>query len=211
MVSETPAPVTVGSAFQKGIFFMIEPSFWGGGKFPGLEIANEDKLVLPGAHTMEPPNGDPDQYPERPNLVHVPKLGALPRDFEELAGKWIVSAALKHAFESVDPDGFVFVTCDFLLSDGTQGPAYYFCNVMRTLDALDEGASSLKIKVGEYVNGKYYSFAGGASLVFKKDVIGHAHVFRTPFSDSVFCDRILHDAVIAADVKGVRFADAADC
>jgi Protein of unknown function (DUF1629) len=159
---------------------------------------------------MEPPNGDPDQYPERPHLVHVPKLGALPRDFEELAGKWIVSAALKHAFESVDPDGFVFVACDFTLSDGTPGPAYYFCNVLRTLDALDEGASRLKIKVGDYVNGKFYSLSGGGNLIFRKEVVGSAHIFRTPFTDTVFCDHALRDAVKATDVKGVAFHDAAD-
>ena len=210
MTSETPVPVTTGSAFQKGKYFIIEPSFWGGGKIPGLKIANEDRLVLPGAHTMEPPNGHPDQYPERPHLVHVPKLGGLPRDFEELAGKWIVSAALKHAFESVDPEGFVFIASDFTLADGTSGPPYYFCNVLRTLDALDEHASRLKIKVGEYVNGKYYSLAGGANLVFKDDVVGAAHVFRTPFSDTVFCDRALRDAVIAAGLKGVQIDDAAD-
>ena len=87
---------------------------------------------------------------------------------------------------------------------------YYFCGVLRTLDALDEAASRLKIKVGDYVNGKYYSLSGGANLVFKEDVVGSAHVFRTPFADTVFCDRALHDAVTAADVKGVEFLDAAD-
>lgn len=64
MTSETPVPVTTGSAFQKGKYFIIEPSFWGGGKIPGLEIANEDRLRLPGTYIIEQPNGDPDMYPE---------------------------------------------------------------------------------------------------------------------------------------------------
>jgi Protein of unknown function (DUF1629) len=211
MVSETPVPVTTGSAFQKGKFFVIAASFWGGGKIPGLEIANKNKLRLPGTYMIEPPNGDPHQYPERPHLVHVPKLGGLPRDFEELAGKWIVSEALKHVFESVDPEGFAFAACDFTLADGTPGPQLYFCNVLRTLDALDEGASKLKIEIGDFVNGKYYDRSGGASLVFKESVVGSAHVFRTPFALTVFCDRALHDAVKAVDVKGVDFEDVADC
>jgi hypothetical protein len=211
MVSQTPIPVASGNSFEKGKFFIIEPSYRGGGRISGLEIANEDKLVVPGAHTMEPPNGDPGQFSERPHLIHVPKLGGLPRDFEEIAGKWLVSEALKRAFELVDPDGFVFVACDFTLSDGTPGPAHYFCNVLRELDALDESASRLKIKVGDYVNGKYYSLAGGASMVFKQDLVGSAHVFRTPFADTVFCDRDLYDAVSAAGLTGVAFLDVADC
>ena len=211
MASETPIPVSTGNAFEKGLFFIIEPSLRGGGSIPGLEIANEDRLALPGAHTVEPPNGDPNQYPARPHLVHMPEQGGLPRDFENLYGIWIVSDALKRVFESIDPDGFVFVACDFTLSDGTPGPAHYFCNARRTLDALDETASRLKIKVGDYVNGKYYSLAGGASLVFKKEIIGPAHVFRTPFSDTVFCGRALYDAVTAANLTGVEFLDVASC
>jgi hypothetical protein len=159
---------------------------------------------------VEPPHGDPDQYPERPHLIHVPETGGMPRDFENLFGIWIVSEGLKRVFESVDPDGFVFVPCDFTLADGTSGPPCYFCGVLRTLDALDEGASKLKIKIGDYVNGKFYSFAGGASLVFREDVVGAAHIFRTPFTDMVFCDRRLHDAVNAAGLKGVEFRDVVD-
>ena len=211
MASEIPIPVTVGNAFQEGNFFVIEPSFWGGGKFPGLEIANEDKLRLPGTYIIESPNGDPGQYPERPRLVHVPKLGGLPRDFEDIFGTWVVSEALKRVFESVDPEGFAFAACDFTLADGLPGPQYYFCGVLRTLDALDETASRLKIRFGDYVNGKYYDRSGGASLVFRKEVVGSAHVFLTPFALEVFCDHVLHDAVKAAGVRGVRFADVVDC
>lgn len=211
MVSETPIPVATGNAFEAGAFFVIQPSFLGGGRIPGLEIANEDRLRLPGTYIIEHPNGDAGQYPERPHLVHVPKLGGLPRDFEQLGSMWIVSEALKRVFESVDPEGFAFAACDFTLADGTPGPQYYFCGVLRTLDALDEGASRLRIKVGDYVNGKLYKIAGGANLVFRKDVVGAAHIFRTPFTDVVFCDRVLFDAVNKADVEGVDLTDAAHC
>ena len=211
MTSETPVPVTTRSAFQKGKYFIIEPSYWGGGMIPGLEIANEDRLRFPGTYIIEQPNGDPDVYPARPHLVHVPKLGGLPRDFEQLGSLWIVSEALKRVFESADPAGFAFVACDFTLADGTPGPPYYFCGVLRTLDSLDEGASRLKIKVDDYVNGKFYSLSGGGNLVFMEDVVGSAHIFRNPFTDNVFCDRALHDTVKGSDVKGVAFADVTDC
>lgn len=85
-------------------------------------------------------------------------------------------------FDSVDPEGFAFAACDFTLADGRLGPQFYFCNVVRTLDALDEKASRLKIEIGDFVNGKYYCRAGGACLVFKENVVGSAHIFRTPFS-----------------------------
>ena len=211
MASEAAIPVTTGNAFEKGAFFILEPSFWGGGRVPGLKIANETVLRLPGTYIIEHPTGDPRQYAERPRLVHVPKLGGMPRDFEQLGSLWIVSEALKHVFESVDPMGFAFAACDFTLADGTPGPQYYLCGVLRTLDALDEEASRLKIKVGDYLNGKFYKLAGGANLVFRKDVVGSAHVFRTPFSETVFCDRVLHDALKAADLKGIALRDAADC
>lgn len=54
-----------------GEFFVIEPSLWGGGGFPRLEIGNKDRLRIPGTYMVERPNGDPNQYPERPHLVHV--------------------------------------------------------------------------------------------------------------------------------------------
>lgn len=198
-------------AFEEGAFFILEPSFWGDGKIPGIEIANEDALALPGAHTVAPPNDDPAQYPERPHLVHVPERGGLPRDFEHPSGIWIVSERLKRVFEFVDPVGFTLVACDFTLADGTTGPQYDFCGGPRTLDALDEDASRLKIEIGDFVNGKYYERSGGARLVFKKEVVGSARVFLTPFALDVSCDRVLRDAVAAANLSGVRLIDASDC
>ena len=109
MVSNAPIPVATGNTFEKGKFFIIEPSFWGGGRIPGLEIANEDKLALRGAHTVEPPNGDPNQYPERPHLVHMPQQGGLPRDFENLYGIWIVSENGGDIRFETGPRGTVFL------------------------------------------------------------------------------------------------------
>lgn len=211
MIDQTAIPVTYPSVSPKGKFFAIEPSFWGDGKVPGLEIANKTALRVPGTYVVRPPTGDPNQYLEKPHLGHVPELGGMPRDFEDLAGIWIVSERLKQVFKSVDPEGFAFAACDLTLADGSPGPQYYFCGVLRTLDALDEGASRLKIKISDdYVNGKHYSLAGGASLGFKEEVIGSAHIFRTPFSGMAFCDRALYDALSAANLDGVRLRDAAD-
>ncbi len=170
-------------------------------------------MRLPGTYIIEPPNGDPNQYPERPHLVHEPKGGktnGLPRDFEMLGSLWIVSEPLKQVFQTVDPDGFAFAACDFTLWDGSPGKQLYLCGVLRELDALDEAASKIKIRTGEYVNGKYYDRSGWASLMFRPEVVGGAHIFASPYSADVFCDRTLRDAVVRAGLKGVRLQDATD-
>jgi Protein of unknown function (DUF1629) len=214
--NDRPAPHSGASESlgDKGDIFVIYPSFWGGGGFPRVEIVNDKQLRIPGTYRFEQPNGDPDQYPERPHLVHKPATGnrgGLIRDFESLFGQWIVSEALKRVLETVDPDGFAFTACDYTLADGSRGPQWYFCGVLRTLDALDEQASRLKIKVGDdWAKGKHYSLAGGACLIFKKDVIGSAHVFRTPYSSEIFCDRVLRNAIRAAKLKGVKMQDSTD-
>lgn len=206
-------PLTEAERRAKGRYFLIEPSFWPAGGFPKIDFANKDRLCLPGRYTIEPPNGDPDQYPERPHLVHAPKGGktnGLPRDFEMLASIWIVSEPLKQVFLAVDPMAFAFAACDFTLWDGRPGPQLHLCAVLRELDALDEGASWLKIKTGDYVNGKYYSRAGGAALMFRPEAVGGVHIFASPYSMDVFCDRVMRDAVVRAGLKGVRLQDATD-
>lgn len=63
--------------------------------------------------------------------------------------------------EAVDPGAFAFAETDYRLADGSKGPNVYLCDVVRTVDALDEDASHLDIKVSdEYEDGKYYSLAG---------------------------------------------------
>lgn len=198
---------------HQGDFHVLAPSHWRDGIGPGLQFANAQKLARPGMHTLDPPNGDPVQYAERPHLVHVPEEGGLPRDFEVFGSIWIVSQALKDVFESVDPQGFAFAACDFTLADGSAGPRYYLCNVTRSLDALDEEASRVKIRMehdhltGEYV--KFYSMAGGASLAFKQRVVAGAHIFRQLHSglDPV-CDRVMVQALNRAPLDGVRLQDA---
>lgn len=204
-------PWTEDERRAKGRYFLIEPSFWPAGGFPKIDIVNEERLFPPGWRFIEPPTGDPGQYPERPHLAHQPgpgKTNGLPRDFELLAGLWIVSDALKTVFQTLDPDAFAFAACDFTLWNGAPGPQLYFCNVLRELDALDEEASRLKIRRGDYVNGKFYNRSGGAALRFRPEVAGRSHVFRTPFAEMVFCDRAMRDAVVRAGLNGVSLRDA---
>jgi hypothetical protein len=198
---------------QKGKFFLIGPDLRGGGPGHGVVLPNEDQLRTPPRLIVRPKSGGFPVLRETPHIVHDPEEGDMPRDLEGgLSGYWLVSARLKRIFESIDPEGFAFAACDFTLADGSPGPQHYLCDVLRSLDALDEARSRLKIKVSDdYAHGKHYSLAGGANLVFKESVVGSAHIFRTPFSSNVFCDHALHEAVKSAGLTGVWFIDAADC
>ncbi|GFM81335.1 hypothetical protein PSCICN_20270 [Pseudomonas cichorii] len=214
MSDQRETPATSATTCQQGKYFVLRASYWSDGIGPGLEIANEDNLLLPGRNTMEPPNGDASQYPERPQLIHRPELGGSPRDFEILASIWIVSQALKRVLESVDPEAFAFTACDFTQADGSAGPQYYLCDVVRYLDALDEEASRVRIKyerdhdTGEDL--RFYSISGGASLIFKPSLVGEAHVFRqTRLGVQSICDREMFEALNAANLNGVSLRDAA--
>ncbi|MET7140096.1 DUF1629 domain-containing protein [Xanthomonas sp. PPL139] len=213
MNEQTAIPVSVDTDSHQGEFYFLEPSRWNDGIGHGLQFANEAALCRPGMHTVDPPNGDPAQYPERPHLVHVPAEGGLPRDFEVYASIWIVSQALKDVFDAVDAQGFAFAACDFTLADGTPGPQYYLCDVIRELDALDVPASRVKVKMEyDFITDQeveFYSIAGGASLVFKKEVVGGAHIFRQPNSGfDPICDRVMFDALNHATLDGIRLQDA---
>ncbi|MGW6778652.1 imm11 family protein [Brucella pseudogrignonensis] len=211
----TAIEISVAAASNKGKFFLVDAGFLGNGRVPGIEIANEGKLVQPGMNVVSRPNGMPDQYPERPHLVHVPEKGGMPRDLEEFAGIWIVSEPLKQLFEQMDAEAFAFVACDFSLADGSTGRPYYLGNVLRRIDALDETSSRVRIKLDHnYQTGedeRLYSLVGGASLVFKPDVVGDAHIFRQDrMGAPPICDRAMFDALSAANYSGVRLRDAAD-
>lgn len=116
----------------------------------------------------------------------------------------------------LDPQAFEFVECDVRLADGTPMPRRFLCDVARELDAIDEERSRLDIEIDEdFVNGKFYSIAGGASLAIRSDVVRDGHVFLTPFSTFVIASREFVDAVHAAGIptsprdSGISFVDAA--
>lgn len=204
---------------QRGEYFLLQPDTTRGGRGHGVVFENVKKLRTPPRMILRPTKGGFPELSETPHLVYSPDKGEPPQDLEGgLSGYWMVSERLQRVLEQVDSTGFAFVEADYRLSDGTKGPRYYLCDVIRELDALDEAASKLTIEESdEFPAGKFYDLTGGSSLAFRKDAVGDAHVFRTPYSGRlVFCDRRLRDAIVAAgmgetkDSFGVWFTDAAD-
>lgn len=210
--------MTIQNAPQKGEFYILRPDMRGGGSVHGVVFENEKELRPPGQGMIRPPHGGFPSLQEMPRLRYDPHQGRMPNDLQGgFSGYWLTSEPLKQVLEAVDPDGFAFVPCEFILEDGSQGPSYFLCDVVRALDALDEVASTVKILTEGYSAGKHYSLAGGASLAFIKDVVESAHVFRTPYnSQLVVCDRVLRDALVERgfgkppDYRGVWLEDAAE-
>jgi hypothetical protein len=191
-------------------FYKMGPDFTRGGA-PGYVIENKSTLLM-GRRVLGPEPGQQGfpNYPEPPRVLFDKKLGRPPRDLELCSEYWLISDRMKTVLEAVDPAGVAFVRCEVRLRGGELGPLYWLCDVVRILDAVDEMASRLRIydKQGR----KTYSLVGGASLVFKEDVVGPAHVFRMAYMEpAVICDQLLKDSCKAAGLKGITFSDAANC
>jgi Protein of unknown function (DUF1629) len=188
-------------------FYDVGPDYRRGGR-PGFWL--EDESVLPKEHHHLP------HFVEPPRLVFDKRMGDWPCDLEDYRGFWLVSDRMKAVLEAVDPEGVSFVRCDVRLPNAIyEGPPYWFCDVLRVLDALDETQSRLKIGIREDeryrdFGKKFYSFAGGAELVFREDAIGSAHVFRMAhYEATVICDQVLKDAAKSAGLRKIWFWDVA--
>lgn len=204
---------------KKGEFFELRPDARRRGKGHGVVFENESFLKTPPNFLLRPDQGGFPPLRETPRLVYYPSQGWPPEDLEAgMSGYWLVSGRLREVMEAVDPGAFAFRETDYRLADGAKGGPYFLCDVVRTIDALDEEASQLKVIVSDdYEEGKYYGLTGDVRLAFKPDIVGDAHVFRLPYYEGVFCDRIFKEAVEAAGLvangssSGLWFYDAVNC
>lgn len=204
---------------RQGEFFQLQPDARRGGKGHGVVFENEQALLTPPRLILQPKAGGFPPLRETPRLVYHPREGVLPQDLEGgMSGYWLVSERLREVMEAVDPDAFAFADADYRLADGSVGPTYFLCDVIRTVDALDEEASHLNIEISdEFEAGKYYGLTGDVRLAFKPEALDSAHVFRLAFHGGVFCDRVFKDAVEAAGIltarktNGLWFEDVVNC
>lgn len=201
---------------RKGEFYRLRPDMRGS-QGHGVVFENEKNFPLPSHMSLDESGGGIKEFRDTPRLRQS-KRDQMVNDLDSsFRGYWLVSEPLKEVFESIDSKGFSFAKCELTLYDGSQAAPHYFCEVIREIDALDEETSTVKILTEGYPKGKHYSLVGGARLAFKKDMLGSAHVFRTPYNGAlVICDRLFRDALIehgfgkARESRGVWLSDAAD-
>lgn len=197
-------------------FYVFGPDVSGGGAGHGLLFENEKQLLTPPRLIVRPQDGGFPALSDRPRIVFDQRRGKPPRDLEGgLSGYWFISERLKKVFEEVDPEGFAFSKCDYILPDGSIGPTYFLCDVVRKLDAIDLSTSKVRIKLmRDHVREcdvEMYNIAGGGSLQFNEEVVGAAHVFIQPrLGGDPICDSVLRDSCKKLPaLTGVSFDDAA--
>ena len=194
-------------------FYLMRPDIIRGGR-AGFEVQNLAAL-LDGRRVLGPPIGKREfaNFDEPPRVLIDRSLGRALRDLETCHEYWLVSDQLKVMLEAVDRDGVAFVRCDVRNRDGGEGPVYWLCDVLRVLDAVDEGASRVKVEQDTYQGQpwKGYSLLGGANLIFREDVVGSAHIFRMRYLEAqIICDEKLKDACKKSGLRGITFRDAAN-
>lgn len=205
----------VPNAPRIGEFYVMSQDF--NEAYHGVELVNAAVLRPEGRIIIRPEVGGFPKFDEVPRL-HETSAERTLSDFQMgFEGYWLVSDRLKRIFESVDPDAFEFAECELVRYDGTLGDPYFLCDVVRSLDAIDDDASVIRIATDGYPKGKFYKMAGGAKLAFRKAVVDGAHVFVNPFNTKlVVCDRLMRDALvergfgIAGEGHGLALVDAAD-
>ncbi len=188
-------------------------------KLADFEVENLDILLATsrasyppsslGAHALYPPPGRQGfpAYPEKPRVViGKRRSGPPPSDIELYDSYWLISDRLKSLFEKIDPSAFAFQACDVKLRDGSPGPVYWLCDVIRVLEAFGESTLQDIRRYRETTGLKYRGFSGDKTLIFNETIIGDSHIFRTPYSSgNVFCDQVMKDACKEAGIKGIQF------
>lgn len=202
---------------RAGEFYLLEAGKISGPS-NGVVFENLDRLLSPPRLILLPEGGGIPPLKETPRLIYTPSKGPPPLDLEPgFSGYWLVSERLQQVMTAVDPQAFAFAEVDYRLADGSRGPRHFLCGVVQEIDALDEAASTLHIDTSEpFVHGKFYDLTDGASVTFDRTRLGNAHVFKIPYTGTVFCDRAFVDAVSAAgmatdsDADGLWLIDASD-
>jgi hypothetical protein len=174
---------------------------------PEFEWVNETELADPGYTGLAPgPHEQGAGFPPfvaPPRIVFSKKGKRPPLDFNLFGRIWLISDRFKRLLEAFDPEAFEFVRTDTAYDGGTrEGPPFWFCDVIRVLDCLDEDRSTILYQ--ENITWKVY--ASLASAVVRPEAVGAAHVFRLRhYRGRVLVDDVFRGMVHANKITGFNF------
>lgn len=156
---------------------------------------------------LAPPPGQKYGFPEFPEKPRFRPDQAYrsrpPKHLEGVGLYWLVSQRVKDVLEAIDPSGVVFSDCDVFYASGKPVKEnYYLCDVIREVNALDEGRSNLNYVVEDGY--EYYSLLPDSEISFNADILGNAHIFRQEKIAAIFCDALLKNSLCRAGIKDPR-------
>jgi hypothetical protein len=112
---------------------------------------------------------------------------------------------MKSVLETTDKDAFAFLRCEVRSPGGQEAPVRWLCDVVRIIDALDEGKSAVGIGVADD-GSKVYIISGRPTMVFRELVVGGCHVFRMKhYHELVVCEEDARRACKSAELTGISF------
>lgn len=122
-----------------------------------------------------------------------------------MLGIWLVSDRLKELFERIDSEAFAFLRVEVDYSNFDEpGPGFWFCDIVRMLDCVDETNSIIRYQEG--ISWKNYIHLIDVKMV--PELVGSAHAFRLKYSTlKQIVDDVVVNAVKAEKIRGLRFID----
>jgi hypothetical protein len=205
--SDQPSPGRDPAVAQQRQYFEVRDRPMALIRAPQLfDWVNEKELEIPGYVGLGPGRhecgaGFP-AFVSPPKIVFEKKGTCEPMDFYEFDRIWVISERLKAILENFDRDGFEFVRTETLYDGGArEGPSYWFCDVIRVLDCIDEDASTLN-----YYQSPRKRYSVIKNAVMRPEAAGSAHVLRLRYySWRVLGDDVFRNLVRAHKVSGIGF------
>jgi hypothetical protein len=185
-------------------YFLFEPDLGTPGALRP-QWTNEKKLKIGLRATARKPFFNM-HFSEAPTLMFDRKTsrGVMLDAYREI-GFWTVSERLKALLEQIDLGSFAFVRAEVEYKNFDRpGPDYWFADIVRILDCVDEENSEIKYQPG--APRKNYLRLINATM--KADAVGSAHFFRLEYSPQMeIIDDVAVKALRKEGVKGFSFRE----
>ncbi len=116
---------------------------------------------------------------------------------------WLISDRLKQLYEKVDLEAFAFCKVDMDYSNFPDpGPDYWFVQMVRELDCVDEENSKILFQAGI----KSKNYLALEELKMRPEAVGNAHAFRLQYArQTEIIDDVLLDAMRSEKISGFEY------